>query len=107
MCRTVFTLERGERIENTGLPFPLIVKPQFGDGSDEIGKDSLVRTLRELRERVKAIRSRLKDPCCAKNSFRAAISMSAIVGNEPRVLAPTEMVVGAKKPRRRNLQPIA
>ena len=36
----------------------LQVKPQFGDGSDEIGKDALVRTPREFKARVSAVRRR-------------------------------------------------
>ena len=92
-----FTLDVGERIENPGLPFPLLVKPQFGDGSDEIGKNSLVRTMRELRERVKAIRSRLKEPVLCEEFIPGRDIYVGVLGNEPRVLAPTEMVVGSKK----------
>ena len=57
-----FTLLPGKTVVNPGLPYPLMIKPQFGDGSDEIGKHSLVLTLRELKLRVKAIRARLKEP---------------------------------------------
>ena len=92
-----FTLERGDRIENMALPFPLIVKPQFGDGSDEIGKASLVRTPRELRTRVRAIRSRLDEPVVCEEFIPGRDLYVGIVGNEPRVLAPTEMVVESKK----------
>jgi len=92
-----FTLDVGERIENPGLPFPLLVKPQFGDGSDEIGKNSLVRTMREMCERVKAIRSRLKEPVLCEEFIPGRDIYVGVLGNEPRVLAPTEMVVGSKK----------
>jgi D-alanine-D-alanine ligase len=92
-----FTLERGDRIENPGLPFPLIVKPQFGDGSDEIGKASLVRTPLELRTRVRAIRSRLDEPVVCEEFIPGRDLYVGIVGNEPRVLAPTEMVVESRK----------
>ena len=92
-----FTLERGDRIENPGLSFPLIVKPQFGDGSDEIGKASLVRTPRELRKRVRAIRSRLDEPVVCEEFIPGRDLYVGMVGNEPRVLAPTEMVVESRK----------
>ncbi|MDB5809986.1 MAG: D-alanine--D-alanine ligase [Betaproteobacteria bacterium] len=92
-----FTLGPGDRIENRGLAFPLIVKPQFGDGSDEIGKHSLVNTLRELRERVKAIRMRLREPVLCEEFIPGRDIYVGVIGNEPRVLAPTEMVIGSKK----------
>ncbi len=92
-----FTLGRGERIENPGLPFPLIVKPQYGDGSDEISKASLVRTPLELRRRVRALRSRRKGPVVCEEFIPGRDIYVGIIGNEPRVLAPTEMVIGSRK----------
>jgi D-alanine-D-alanine ligase len=92
-----FTLERNDRIENPGLPYPLLVKPQFGDGSEEIGKAALVRTGRELRKRVRAIRSRLAEPVVCEEFIPGRDIYVGVIGNEPRVLAPTEMVVGSKK----------
>ena len=92
-----FTLGRGDRIENPGLPFPLIVKPQFGDGSDEINKASLVKTPLELRRRVRAIRSRLHAPVVCEEFISGRDLYVGIIGNEPRVLAPTEMTVGSRK----------
>lgn len=92
-----FTLEHGERIENPGLVFPLIVKPQFGDGSDEIGKASLVRTERELRARVKSMRSRLDEAVVCEEYIPGRDIFVGILGNKPRVLAPLEMVVGRRK----------
>ncbi len=92
-----FTLGIRDRIENPGLAYPLLVKPQFGDGSDEIGKDSLVRTLRELQAKVRAIRSRLKESVVCEEFIPGHDIYAGVIGNEPRVLAPTEMVVGSKK----------
>jgi D-alanine-D-alanine ligase len=92
-----FTLERGARIENPGLPFPLIVKPQFGDASDEISKASLVRTPQALRKQVRALRSRLAEPVVCEEFIPGRDIYVGIIGNEPRVLAPTEMVIGSKK----------
>lgn len=91
-----FTLGRDDRIENPGLPFPLIVKPQFGDASDGISKASLVRTPLELRRRVKAIRSRLDEPVVCEEFIPGRDIYVGVIGNEPRVLAPTEMVIESK-----------
>ena len=92
-----FTLGRGERIENPGLPFPLIVKPQYGDGSDGITKASLVGTPRELRRQVRALRSRRKGPVVCEEFIPGRDIYVGIIGNAPQVLAPTEMVIGSKK----------
>ena len=92
-----FTLARGDRIENPGLPFPLIVKPQFGDGSDEIGKASLVRTPLELRRRVRALRSRIDEPVVCEEFIPGRDIYVGLIGNEPRVLAPTEVVIGSRQ----------
>jgi D-alanine-D-alanine ligase len=92
-----FTLNARGRIDNPGLSYPLLVKPQFGDGSDEIGKHSLVRTPRELERRVEAIRARLKEPVMCEEFIPGRDIYVGVIGNEPRVLAPTEMVVGSRK----------
>ena len=91
-----FTLGRGQRVENPGLRFPLIVKPQFGDGSDEIGKASLVRTERELRARVGSLRSRIDDAVVCEEFIPGRDIFVGLNGNQPRVLAPLEMVVGRR-----------
>ncbi len=92
-----FALAPGARIINPGVPYPLIVKPQFGDGSDEVGKVSLVRSPHELRGRVRMIRSRLKGPLICEEFIPGRDIYVGLIGNEPRVLAPTEMVVGSRK----------
>ena len=100
-----FTLDVGERIENPGLPFPLLVKPQFGDGSDEIGKNSLVRTMRELRERVKAIRSRLKEPVLCEEFIPGRDIYVGVSATSRACWRRPKWWWAAKKPRRRNLRP--
>lgn len=92
-----FTLLRGKPLINPGVPYPLIVKPQFGDGSDEIGKVSLVRSERELKLRARAIWSRLKEPLICEEYIPGRDIYVGLIGNEPKVLAPTEMVVGSRK----------
>ena len=93
-----FTLTRADRIENRGMPFPLIVKPQFGDGSDGINKASLVNTPFELRRQVKALRARFAAPVVCEEFVPGRDIYVGIIGNEPRVLVPTEMVIESKKP---------
>jgi len=92
-----FTLLRGQPLRNPGVPYPLIVKPQFGDGSDEIGKLSLVRSERELKIRARAIWSRLKEPLICEEYVPGRDIYVGLIGNEPRVLQATEMVVGSRK----------
>jgi len=92
-----FTLRRGDRIENPGVPFPLIVKPQFGDASEEISKASLVRTPLELRAQVKALRSRIDEPVVCEEFVPGRDIYVGLIGNEPRVLAPTEMVIASRQ----------
>lgn len=76
--------------------FPLIVKPQFGDGSDEINKHSVVRSGRQLRERVRSIRRRLHEPAVCEQFIRGRDLYVGLLGNEPRVLPPVELVVRSR-----------
>jgi len=92
-----FTVERGARAVNPGLPFPMIVKPQFGDGSDEITKASLVTTPRQLRRQAAAVHSNLGEPAVCEEFIPGRDIYVGLIGNEPRVLAPTEMVIESKK----------
>ncbi len=91
-----FTPERGARLLRTPLPFPLIVKPRTGDASDGIDKSSLVHTPLALRRRLRALRPQFRDPVCEEYIPGRDIYVG-IIGNEPRVLAPTEMVIGSKR----------
>lgn len=92
-----FTLLPGKPVANPGLPYPLMVKPQLGDGSDEIDKLSLVRSLTELKRRARSIWSRLREPLICEEFIPGRDIYVGVVGNAPRVLAPTEMVVGSRK----------
>jgi D-alanine-D-alanine ligase len=84
----------GRRMRTGDLAYPLIVKPQFGDGSDEIGRDSLVRTPRELARRVQAVRRRLRTPLLVEEYVPGRDLFVGLLGNKPRVLAPLELIVG-------------
>jgi len=92
-----FTVERGARAVNPGLPFPMIVKPQFGDGSDEITKASLVTTPRQLRRQVTAVHRNLGEPAVCEEFVAGRDIYVQLLGNEPRVLAPVEMVIESRK----------
>jgi D-alanine-D-alanine ligase len=79
-----------------GLDFPLIVKPQFGDGSDGINKRSVVRNCRELRARVRAVRRNLKEPALCEEFIAGRDLYVGLIGSEPRVLPPVELVVRSR-----------
>jgi D-alanine-D-alanine ligase len=84
----------GRRPILDSLVFPLIVKPQFGDGSDEIGNGALVRTMRELARRVKAIHKRSHDPLMCEQFVAGRDLFVALLGNTPEVMPPLELVIG-------------
>lgn len=86
----------GRGLRTAGLVYPLIVKPQFGDGSDEIGRNSLVRTPRELARRVQAVSRRVRSPLLAEEYVAGRDLFVGLLGNRPRVLAPLELVVGRR-----------
>ena len=75
------------------LGFPLIVKPLFGDGSDEVNKHSVVRNEKQLRARVNALRRRLGEPAVCEEFIPGNDLYVGLLGNEPRVLTPVELVV--------------
>ena len=79
----------------SSIPLPAIVKPQFGDGSDGIGRSALVRSPRALLERVRAIRRRGPHEALMCEAFVPGRDLFvALLGNEPRVIPPIELVVG-------------
>jgi D-alanine-D-alanine ligase len=75
------------------LGFPLIVKPLFGDGSDEVNKHSVVRNEKQLRARVQVLRRRLDEPAVCEEFIPGNDLYVGLLGNEPRVLTPVELVV--------------
>lgn len=89
-----FVLNRGDRIRNRGLPFPLIVKPQFGDGSEGIAGNSVVRTERGLQRQVRAMRTRSREPLMCEEFIEGRDLFVGLLGNTPRVLPPLELMVG-------------
>ena len=83
-------------IPDADFPLPAIVKPQFGDGSDGIATNALVRNARELERRVAAIRRRSEEPLLCEQFIEGRDLFVALLGNEPRVMPPLELVVGRK-----------
>jgi D-alanine-D-alanine ligase len=78
------------------LDFPVIVKPQFGDGSEAIDRRSVVRNPRQLRARVAAICARLRQPAVCEEFIAGRDLYVGLLGNRPRVLPPVEMVVRSR-----------
>jgi len=89
-----FVLDPGDRVANAGIEYPLIVKPRFGDGSDEIGTGSLVKNDAEFRRRVRILRSRIDEPLVCEEFIPGRDLYVALLGNAPRAMQPVELVVG-------------
>ena len=84
------------RVPDIDFPFPAIVKPQFGDGSDSIANNALVSSQHDLARRVAAIRRRSDEPLLCEQFIEGRDLFVALLGNEPRVMPPLELVVGRK-----------
>ena len=91
-----FVLNCGDRVRNPGLAYPLIVKPQFGDASEEIRKNSVVKSELELRTRVKVMRERIDEPLICEEFIPGRDLYVALLGNEPEVMRPVQLVIGKK-----------
>lgn len=84
----------GAAVRAPDFGFPLLVKPQYGDGSDSIGKGSLVHNLAQLRVRVRAIHRKQKQPALCEAFIPGNDIYVALLGNEPRVMRPIQVVIG-------------
>ena len=83
-------------IRNPRVPYPLIVKPQFGDGSDEVRGNSLVKNERELAQRVRVLRRRVKAPLICEEFIEGCDLYVALLGSAPEVMPAVELVIGRK-----------
>lgn len=83
-------------IRNPRVPYPLIVKPQFGDGSDEVRVNSLVRSESELVQRVRVLRRRIKAPLICEEFIEGCDLYVALLGNKPDVMPAVELVIGRR-----------
>jgi D-alanine-D-alanine ligase len=86
----------GERVRAPEFGFPLLVKPQYGDGSDSIGKNSLVRNIEQLRARVQSIHHKQKQPALCEAFIPGEDIYVALLGKAPRVMRPIQLVIGRK-----------
>ena len=92
------TLVNGRKPRAGTLSFPVFVKPQYGDGSDEIGNAAVVRSDAELARRLASIRRRRSDALMCEQYVGGRDLFVALLGNEPRVMPPLELVVGRSGP---------
>ncbi len=92
-----FVVNGARGVDGNGLEYPLIVKPQFGDGSEGITKESVVHSARKLRARVRAVRARTREPAICEEFVPGRDLYVGLLGNEPRVLPPVELVVRSRR----------
>ncbi|HET7157946.1 MAG TPA: hypothetical protein VFI62_03050 [Burkholderiales bacterium] len=92
------TLVNGSSVDPSTLEFPMIVKPQFGDGSDEIVNGALVSTPLELTRRVQSMYRRRGDTLMCEQFIEGRDLFVALLGNEPEVMPPLELVFGKQGP---------
>lgn len=89
-------------IRNPRVPYPLIVKPQFGDGSDEVRVNSLVKNERELMQRVRVLRRRVRTPLICEEFIEGRDLYVALLADAgkggPEVMPAVELVVGRRGP---------
>jgi D-alanine-D-alanine ligase len=90
-----FLIDHAGRIRNPGLPYPLIVKPQFGDASEEIGAKSVVASDAALRRQVRAMRRRGGGALICEEFIPGSDLYVPLLGNSPEVLRPIELVIGS------------
>lgn len=89
-------------IRNPRVPYPLIVKPQYGDGSDEVRVNSLVKNERQLVQRVRALRKRVHAPLICEEFIEGRdlyVALLADVGKSgTEVMPAVELVIGRRGP---------
>jgi D-alanine-D-alanine ligase len=88
---------RGTRVRSRGLSFPIIIKPQFGDGSEEMSKGAVAENARELEARVRSLRSRIREPLLCEEYVEGRDLYVGLLGNPPRALPPLELLIGKKR----------
>jgi D-alanine-D-alanine ligase len=93
-----FVLARGARVQNPGVPYPLIVKPQLDDGSVGITLKSVVHGARGLVAQVKRMRALGCGPLVCEEFVPGRDLFVGVIGNEPRVLRAIELVFGRRGP---------
>ncbi len=78
-----------------GLRFPVIVKPQFRDGSDDIAKGALVAHTAQMRQRAHALLRKTREPVICEEFIHGRDLYVAVLGNGVvQVMPPVELVIG-------------
>ncbi len=83
-------------VRSRDLSYPLIVKPQFGDASEGITRQSVVYGKRQLGARKRAVRAHAGGPVMCEEFIHGRDVYVGLLGNEPRVLPPVELVVRSR-----------
>src|SRR5688572_18747208 len=91
-----FNTVGSRNVRRHDLPYPLMVKPQFGDGSEGITGRSVVHSKRQLGARTRAVRAHAGGPVMCEEFIRGRDLYVGLLGNEPRVLPPVELVVRSR-----------
>ena len=86
----------GRRPAVGSLAFPVIVKTQFGDASDAISNGALVRSEAQLSKRIAGMRKRSDEPLLCEEFVVGRDLFVALLGTEPDVMPPLEMVVSRR-----------
>lgn len=77
------------------LKYPLVVKPEYEDGSEGIHNASLVKNAAELVERVRLVHEKFKQPAIAEEYVEGREFYISILGNDRlTVLPPRELTFG-------------
>lgn len=82
-------------IRNPGLPYPLIVKPQFGDASETIVRNSVVANEAALRRQVRALRRKVDGPLICEEFISGNDLYVPLLGSAPQALRPIELIIGS------------
>lgn len=90
-----FVVGAAGAIRNPGLSYPLMVKPQFGDASETIVRDSVVQTEAALRRQVRALRHRVDGPLICEEFIDGNDLYVPLLGSAPEALRPIELIVGS------------
>jgi D-alanine-D-alanine ligase len=91
-----FVVRSADEAAAHDLAYPLVVKPQFGDASETMSANSMVKDADELRSRVQVLVERLKAPLICEEFIPGRDLYVALLGREPDVMPPVELVIGKK-----------
>jgi D-alanine-D-alanine ligase len=78
------------------VPYPVIVKPVYEDGSDGIALASLVHNANDLEERVRMIHERMQQPAICEEFIEGREVYVAIIGNKRLQTLPAREVLFGK-----------